>query len=50
VTLKADRTVGMPVPAEQLELVRGRLENDRQLKPSLETIGEINWELWRRGR
>ena len=50
VTLKADQTVGMQVPAEQLELVRGWLENYRQLKQSLETICEINWELLRRGR
>lgn len=50
VTLKAGQTVGMQMPVEQLELVRGWLENYRQLKQSLETICEINWELLRRGR
>lgn len=50
VTLKAGKTVGMQVPAEQLEPVREWLENYRQLKQSLETVSEINWELLRRGR
>jgi hypothetical protein len=50
VTLKAGKTVGMQVPTEQVEVVRGWLENYRQLKQSLETISEINWELLRRGR
>jgi hypothetical protein len=50
VTLKAGKTVGRQVPVEQLEPVRGWLENYRHLKESLETICEINWELVRRGR
>lgn len=50
VTLKVGKTVGRQVPVEQLAGVRGWLENYRQLKESLETICEINWELLRRGR
>ncbi len=50
VTVRAGKTVGMQVPKEQVERIRGWLENHRKVRESVEAIAEINWELLRRER
>ncbi len=50
VTLGPGRTTGGIIPAEQVEEVRGWIENYHQVKEHLEKISEINRELLRRQR
>ena len=50
VTLGPGRTTGGIIAADQLEEVRGWIENYHQLKDHLEKISEINRELLRRQR
>lgn len=50
VTLGPGRTTGGIIPAEQVEQVRGWIENYHKLKEHLEKISEINRELLRRRR
>jgi hypothetical protein len=48
VTLAPGRTTGGVVPLEQLERVRGWVENYQRMKRNLEMISAINRELLRR--
>jgi hypothetical protein len=50
VTLGRGRTTGGIIPNEQVEEVRGWIENYHKLKDHLEKISEINRELLRRQR
>ena len=50
VTLGPGRTTGGIIPAEQVEEVRGWIENYHKVKDHLEKISEINRELLRRQR
>lgn len=50
VTLGRGRTTGGIIPGDQVEQVRGWIENYHQLKSRLEKISEINRELLRRAR
>lgn len=50
VTLGPGRTTGGIIAADQLEEVRGWIENYHKLKDHLEKISEINRELLRRQR
>jgi hypothetical protein len=50
VTLGRGRTSGGIIPGDQVEQVRGWIENYHQLKDRLEKISEINRELLRRAR
>jgi len=50
VTLGPGRTTGGIIPAEQVEEVRGWIENYHKVKNHLEKISEINRELLRRQR
>ncbi|MGI8742308.1 MAG: DUF6788 family protein [Bryobacteraceae bacterium] len=50
VTLGPGHTTGGIIAADQLEEVRGWIENYHQLKENLEKISEINRELLRRQR
>jgi hypothetical protein len=50
VTLGRGRTTGGIIPGDQVEQVRGWIENYHQLKDRLEKISEINRELLRRAR
>jgi len=50
VTLGRGRTTGGIIPNEQVEEVRGWIENYHNLKDHLEKISEINRELLRRQR
>lgn len=48
VTLDQSRRIGNTVPAEQVEQVRGWIENYHRVKQQLEKISDINRELLRR--
>src|SRR5690349_14752960 len=48
VTLDQSRRIGSTVPAEQLQQVRGWIENYHRVKEHLEKISDINRELLRR--
>jgi len=50
VTLGPGRTTGGIIPSEQVEEVRGWIENYHKVKDHLEKISEINRELLRRRR
>ena len=50
VTLDQSRRIGNTVPAEQVEQVRGWIENYHRVKQQLEKISDINRELLRRQR
>ena len=50
VTLDQSRRAGLSVPADQVEQVRGWIENYHQVKERLEKISEINRELLRRAK
>jgi hypothetical protein len=50
VTLGPGRTTGGIIPADQVEQVRGWIENYHAVKDRLEKISEINRELLRRER